>query len=164
MFSVKDIAVGGASILLGIFIFLQSRDLVAKTSLDPAGPAALPLMMAWVLVILGAIEVLGGLYAKKKTKSDKPVTSLIQKLQAFYVHYKLVLRVMLIGAIFCVLLDFLGYLIAVPLLFAAILWVMGRKDLKALLVINLITTAVLFVAFRFVLSVDLPLGPFAGLF
>jgi len=165
MFSYKDFAVGIASILLGVLIVFESRGLVAKTSLDPAGPAALPLMMAWSLIVLGAIEVVGGLYARGKTKADRPPSAGFKAvLGKWYERYRLVLIVMIIGAAFCALFDLLGYLIAVPLMFAAILWFMERRDLKSIIGINLAVTAFLFVVFKYALSVNLPLGPFSGLF
>ena len=164
MFIVKDLAVGIASILLGVFIYLQGKDLTAKTSLDPAGPAALPMMMAYAIIFLGIVHVFGGLYARKKTKSDTPPLAFAETFRKFLDRYHLVMVVFLIGVAYFTLLTLLGYPIATPLLFAAILWTLGKRDLKSLIVTNLILTTILFVVFRFGLSVDLPLGPFETLF
>lgn len=164
MFIVKDLAVGIASILLGVFIYLQGKGLTAKTSLDPAGPAALPMMMAYAIIFLGIVHVLGGLYARKITKNDNPSPTFAEKFRKFLDRYHLVMVVFLIGVAYYFLLNVLGYPIATPLLFAGILWALGKRDLKSLLLTNLILTTILFVVFRFGLSVDLPLGPFETLF
>lgn len=164
MFKAKDLAVGIAAIAFGIFILLQAQTIVVRTSLDPAGPAALPSIMAWAMIVLGLIHIVGGVLARAKQGTKAEKKSVGARLAAFFEHYREVLIVMLIGAAFCVLFDILGYLISIPLLFASILWVLGKRDIKSLLGVNLALTAVLFVLFRFGLSVDLPLGPIGLLF
>lgn len=164
MFVIKDIAVGIAAILLGIFIIFQSQGLIAKTSLDPAGPTAIPLMMAWAMIALGIIHIIGGMFARKKAGAKDDKKSAGASLRAFLDRYRLVIVVILLGLAFYALFDILGYLIAIPLLYGSILWTMGKRDLKSVVGFNLAMTAILFIVFRFGLSVDLPLGPFAYLF
>ena len=164
MFSAKDLSVGIVAIILGIVIITQSQGLVAKTSLDPAGPAALPLLMAWAMIVLGAVHIVGGIVARRAKKDGKAGKGFGEILSSFFSRYRLVMLVALEGAAFIALLNLLGYLIALPLMIAAILWTLGNRNPKTLIGANLILTAVLFVVFRFGLMVDLPLGPFANLF
>ncbi|HUX42673.1 MAG TPA: tripartite tricarboxylate transporter TctB family protein [Rectinemataceae bacterium] len=164
MFSAKDLSVGIVAIILGIVIITQSQGLVAKTSLDPAGPSALPLLMAWAMIVLGAIHIVGGIVAKRANKDAKPREGIGAILTSFLSRYRLVMLVALEGAAFIALLNFLGYLIALPLMTAAILWTLGNRNLKTLIGTNLALTAILFVLFHFALTVDFPLGPFTGLF
>lgn len=161
MFKYKDLTVGISSVLLGILIILQSKGLVAKTSMDPAGPAALPLLMAWTMIVLGVVEAAGGFIAGKARK--KPAES-VGKIAGFFARYRLSILVMILGAAFCALFNLLGFIIVMPLFYAAVLWVLGKRDVKSLVVTNLVFNLILFVLFKFALSVDLPLGPFESLF
>ena len=70
MFKKEDLAVGVVSILIGIGIIFQAQYLKVKFALDPAGPKALPVIIAIGIIVIGVIHVGGALIARKKIEED----------------------------------------------------------------------------------------------
>ncbi|MBZ4654379.1 MAG: hypothetical protein JG781_1720 [Peptococcaceae bacterium] len=154
MFKRDDYIVGIASILIGIFIIIQSAGLKVKTSLDPAGPEALPVIVAWGMIIIGIIHLIGAWYANKALGERTSSPSIKQKIE----DYKSVVAMVVISLAYAGLMEILGYLILTPLLIGSILWVVNMRDLKKICKISIAMTAILYVVFAFGLQVDFPLG------
>lgn len=154
MFKRDDFVVGIISILIGSFIIIQSAGLETKTSLDPAGPEALPVIVAWGMVIIGIIHLIGAWYANKVLGERKSSSSIKQKVEA----YKPVVAMVVISLAYAGLMEILGYLILTPLLIGSILWVVNMRDLKKICKISIAMTVILYVVFTFGLQVDFPLG------
>lgn len=74
------------------------------------------------------------------------------------ISIKPVVLIVIASVVFIMLLDVIGYPIGMLLLVAAIMWAVGQRNMKKIAVTSITTTVVLFVAFFYVLSVNLPLG------
>jgi hypothetical protein len=157
MFKREDIYVGIASILVAIFIIFQSRDLVVRTPMDPAGPTFVPLVIAWGMIFIGIILIAGGLYALRLTQASvTPSGGFLMQLS----KYQYVLLIVAISLAYGGLLDTVGYLIMTPILIGGIMWVLKVRDIKQILKVAIPLSLVLYVVFRFGLQVKLPLGVF----
>ena len=155
MFKRGDLTVGLASILIALFIILQSRNLVVRTSLDPAGPTFVPLIIAWGMIFIGIILIAGALYVRRVTPAPaKGGAGLVQKFN----DYKYVLMVVALSLAYAALLDVVGYLIMTPILIGGIMWVLNVRDIKEILKVSIPVSVILYVVFRFGLQVKLPLG------
>ncbi len=160
MFKRDDYIVGIASILIGIFIIVQSASLETKTSLDPAGPEALPVIVAWGMIIIGVVHLIGAWYANKALRAKVCSPSFREKIN----HYRSVVAMVVISLAYAGLMEILGYLVLTPLLIGSILWVVHMRDIKKICKISLMMTAILYLVFAFGLQVDFPLGFLEHLF
>ena len=132
--------------------------------MDPAGPAALPLITAWIMIIIGAVLLAGGSLAARKAVKSAPRSSVASALRGFADRYRLVLVVIFFCLAYSFMYEILGYLIMTPLLIGSIMWVLGYRNKRSLMMVSGFMTAILFVVFRFGLTVKLPLGFWEKLF
>lgn len=158
MFKRGDIYVGIVAILVGVGIILMAQGLVVRTSLDPAGPKAVPVALAWGMIGIGIIHIIGDLYARKKL----PETTVTKSFNEWFIEYRPVMAIILICLAYAGLLDLLGYLIMTPVLIGGIMYVHGVRDIVKMLKVSVLVTVVLYVVFRYALMVKLPLGFFAN--
>ena len=148
MFEKSDRYVGIGFVLLGIICFYSATQWPMSFASDPAGPGAIPKILSAGLVVLGLILAIGGFLTKKKPE-EKLVT-----------RQELVLTLIMTGicVAYIILLPIIGYVIATPLLIAAILFTVGSRKWTTLVFVSLGASLVLFVLFYSLLRVNLPLG------
>jgi uncharacterized membrane protein YGL010W len=150
LFKRDDWIFGLISLALGGAVLYFSRPLKAVTSMDSAGPAAMPTIIAWFMIAIGAAHVWGAWNTIKKNPSaaktgkDSGISRVAVICVACLVYY--------------FLLDSVGYIVMTPLLMMAVMGSVGVRDAKKILKMALGTTVVLFCIFYFFLKVDLPLG------
>lgn len=152
MFNREDGIVGVVSVLLGIFVIIYSATFHETTSMDPAGPGAVPIILAWCILIIGVIHI-GGAYFAPRVKEDKKA-----KWAKEFEEAKPILRITLICIIYIFIIEYVGYLIATPLLIIGIMYSIKVRNIKNLLLTSVITTVVLFLIFGIVLKVRFPMG------
>lgn len=151
MFKKNDWIFGLISVAIGVFVLLNINTLAHMSHPgDPAGPAALPQIIAVAMLIIGAIHIIFPLMMKKKDSAPSEKKKDIS--------IKPVVLIVIASVVFIMLLDVIGYPIGMLLLVAAIMWAVGQRNMKKIAVTSITTTVVLFVAFFYVLSVNLPLG------
>lgn len=51
-----------------------------------------------------------------------------------------------------------GFIIATPFTLFALMWILGKRNWKGMIVISLAATAVIFLAFKILLGIDMPMG------
>ncbi len=158
MFKRDDYIVGIAAIILGIGIIIQAQFLEVRTSLDPAGPKALPVMIAIAMIVIGIIHIIGSYYVNRSLDrvGETDAKSLTEKFR----EYKPVVAIIIISLAYAGLLNIFGYLIMTPLLIGSILWVLEIRSIRKILKISLLMTAILYLVFRYGLQVNLPIGFF----
>lgn len=157
MFKREDVLVGIVSVLLGIFVLVLSSQFHETTALDPTGPGGVPTILAWCILIIGIIHIVGA-YSAPKLNEDKK-----SRFAKEFEAAKPILRIALVCVLYIILLDYIGYLIATPLLMIGIMWTINARDIKSLLLTSVVTTIVLFLIFSIALKVKLPMGFFEGL-
>lgn len=158
MFKREDVWVGIVSVLLGIFVLILSAAFHEDTALDIAGPGGLPTILAWSILAIGVIHIVGAYYAPKSKEDSKA------KLAKEFEAAKPILRIALVCVLYILLLEYIGYLIATPLLMMGIMWTINVRDKKSLLLTSVVTTIILYLIFNVALKVKLPMGFFHDLF
>lgn len=156
MFKKNDWIFGLISILIGVFVLVNIRDLLkVSNSMDPAGPAALPSIIAWAMVAIGLVHIATSMIMIRREKGKGKTETLPRRERKSLTP---VVLITLASAVFIACLSSVGYPIAMPLLIAAIMLSVGVRDVKKIAITSIVTTLILFVSFSFGLNVDLPLG------
>lgn len=160
MFNKDDLFVGIVSILIGIGIIVQAQYLKVKFASDPAGPKAVPVIIAIGIIVIGIIHIGGGLFARKMIGEDPAH----QTATLWLKQYRPVILVILSSLIYAGLMELVGYLILTPLFIGSIMWVLDEKDIKRVSKVSILMTVILFVVFRWGLQVSFPMGFLENLF
>ena len=162
MFKKTDWLFGLVSLAIGAFVLVNIRPLWnVKTSMDPAGPAALPAIIAWAMIGIGLVHVIASVILVQQGKSGTRAEVHDRKEKK---NFKPVLLITIASGLFIAGLPFVGYPVAMPLLIAAVMASIGVRDLKKIALTSILTASLLFVSFVFGLRVDLPLGIFERFF
>ena len=154
MFKRNDWVVGLFSFLLGVFVLFLASAWEKPTSFETAESGGVPSFLAWGILIIGIIHLVGSFFAPKVPVDKKAV------LAKEYKEARPILQITLVCAIYILIIKFLGYLIATPLLIIGIMWIVQVRNIKNLLVTALSTTLILFLVFQIGLKVKLPMGIF----
>lgn len=160
MFKRNDWIVGITSILLGAFVVFNSSFWTESTSSDPAGPRYVPLILAWGIIVIGIIHLIGWWVEGKKDNSEESNTDFAKE----WAELKPLLQIILVSIIYIFVLPFLGYLILTPLLIASILWIVKERRVKSICITSIGVTIILFLIFFYGLQIKLPLGFMKALF
>ena len=152
MFKREDSIVGIVSVIIGVFVLFVSSSFSERTSLDTMGPGGMPVILAWMMIIIGIIHIVGAYSVPKTGENFKA------KYAKEFEEAKVIMQITLVCALYILLLDVIGYLIATPLLIIGIMWVVNVRNTKKLLSTSIVTTIVLFLIFGVVLGVRLPMG------
>jgi len=121
-------------------------------------------------VSIGGLMALASVLLLFKALMQKPTSSVSADLDeavdpgAPQNPHRLALGLLLILATYLVLLPWLGYVLAVGLLSAAVAWFAGGREAKVLLGFVLVTGPVLWFLFDFALKVKMPTGIWPSLF
>lgn len=156
MFKRNDWLFGLVAILVGAVALFGIQDLADVRSMDPAGPTALPRILAWGMIGIGAVHVAASLLLRLKDNEDSGKKF---SLSAF----RPVALIVICGCIFIAALPYLSYPLSMPLLIASVMLVVGERSVARIVKTAVLTTAVLFAIFYWGLNVSLPLGFFEEL-
>lgn len=148
MFKRDDWLFGILAIAVGVIALIAVAPLAGVKTMDPAGPTAFPKIIAWMMIGIGALHIVGSLGVKtaddgkkKKKKNQLPVILISIASIAYYF-----------------LLMPVGYPIMTPLLVAAVMLSVGEFRMSKVIPTAVGASAVLFIAFYYGLGVRLPLG------
>ena len=156
MFKRDDWMFGVLAIVIGAVALAAVAGLAGVKTMDPAGPTAFPRIIAWIMIGIGVLHIIGSLLVIKKGGGEEK-----KKKQ------KKMLPVVLIcvaGFAYYLLLMPLGYPIMTPLLVAAVMLTVGERNIGKVVAVAVCSAAVLFVTFYYGLGVSLPLGVLEPLF
>ncbi|TCC07607.1 tripartite tricarboxylate transporter TctB family protein [Kribbella soli] len=128
-----------ATFLVGVF------DIRSPKGFDPAGPRFFPLLVTSAWLVLSIAYLIEGLRSPRTTRSTDRSWFEPVALSALLVLYAL-------------LVVPLGYLIATALLFFAAARVLGSRQLVRDIVVAVVLTVVVYVAFTQFLDISLPGG------
>ena len=151
MFKRNDWIFGLVAILVGAVALFGIQELADVQSMDPAGPTALPRILAWGMIGIGAIHIIAALLLRLKVNKGEGTTF---SLRAF----RPVALIVACGCVFIAALPDLGYPLSMPPLIAAVMVIVGERRAPRIVKTAVLTTAVLFAIFYWGLNVSLPLG------
>ncbi|MDR3165225.1 MAG: tripartite tricarboxylate transporter TctB family protein [Synergistaceae bacterium] len=150
MFERNDWIFGLVSLTLGIAVLFYSRTFDVVTSMDPSGPAAMPRIVAWLMIFIGIVHIAASASIIKNGKKPKE--------SGKKGSYKPVVMICAACAVYYLLLESIGYIVMTPLLIMSIMASVGERNVKSLVSTSVGTTLVLFLIFYCVLQVNMPLG------
>ncbi len=155
VFKRDDWMFGVLAIVIGAIALAAVAGLAGVKTLDPAGPTAFPRIIAWMMIAIGALHIIGSLLAmraggEEKKKKPKKMLPVVLISVASLVYYLLLMPI--------------GYPVMTPLLIAAVMLAVGERRIGKVIVVSLCSAVVLFSAFYYGLGVSLPLGVLEPLF
>ncbi|MDR1482518.1 MAG: tripartite tricarboxylate transporter TctB family protein [Synergistaceae bacterium] len=157
MFKKDDWIFGLISIAVGAAAIYFTRGLVSIRSMDPAGPAALPTVVAWLMIVIGVVHVVGAIAKKSPAGSESPKKDVKGGVRQ-------VVIICVACAIYYLLLESVGYILMTPPLIAAIMLGVGARGARGIITTSVFTTVFLFCVFFYALKVNMPLGILYPLF
>ena len=143
-----DFFIGLGLLGFALVYYQQSFSIVRGFASDRLGPACFPRLLALVLAVLSLTLIVRAL-AGRSDPSRPPA-----------MRAGIFVAVMGLLVLYAVVLPTAGFLIATPILLAAVIWLFGLRQWVTLLGTALGVTAVLYLVFVRALHVLLPLGPF----
>lgn len=149
MFKRDDWMFGILSIVIGAVTLVAVSGLAGVKTMDPAGPTAFPKIIAWMMIAIGVLHVVGSVLVIQKggeAKEKKPKKQLP------------VVLICLASLLYYLLLMPVGYPVLTPFFIAAVMLAVGERNIGKVVTISICTAAVLFAAFYYGLRVSLPLG------
>jgi putative tricarboxylic transport membrane protein len=142
-----DFFIGLGLLAVALLYYQQSFSIVRGFASDRLGPAFFPRMLALALAALSLTLVIRAL-AGRSDPSRPPA-----------MRVGVFAAVIALLVIYAVVMPAVGFLIATPVLLAAVIWLLGLRRWVTVLGTALSVTAVLYVVFGRALHVLLPIGP-----
>lgn len=124
----------------------------------PVGPEFFPRALAAALFICCALLLLTNIKHTQQNKEKAPTLSLLNKDMQ-----KAVLALLLI-LVYALLWNITGFLIATPLALFAMTWLLGKRNYITMALVAVGATAVIFLVFKLLLGIEMPLGFMEDLF
>jgi|SRR5690554_6931991 len=123
----------------------------------PFTPDLFPRIVMVITVILAVFLVSSTLSQYLKTKSTESAAGAEEELESDIRLDKLLLVILILFAyVFCI--DAIGYLITTLMFLAVLMYVLENRNYIALISTSIITTALTFYVFRYLMMVPLPPG------
>ena len=145
----KNIAAGVGFLFFGaLYAFLTSQ--LPRRLGNVPGPSFFPWVLTWCFLGLSAVLLVQGLLLEA-WRAPKPEgeTSVARRTAAG----------LLFLAVYLVLLPFLGFLLATPLAFAALMWAAGENRPLYIAGWSVGMTALLYLMFHYLFQVPFPAAP-----
>ncbi|MDR1862782.1 MAG: tripartite tricarboxylate transporter TctB family protein [Treponema sp.] len=124
----------------------------------PVGPEFFPRYLAAGLFICSAVLLIQALQAKFRNGAAAPTISLKDNGMR-----RLLLGVVIIVA-YALCWELLSFVIATPFALFALMFLLGLRRYRVMILFSCGATIVIFSAFRFFLGIDMPMGLLEGLF
>jgi putative tricarboxylic transport membrane protein len=147
-----DVFLGVLLIALSLAVYALMYDFPSATVAEGMGPAFMPGILIFILIVLSIILIIDGLtQRKKKDRPSRTISSILGP------NLKNPGILILIVSVYLLSLNSIGFLIATP---AFILFTMitTGASLKPAIVMGICLTALVYVAFALALKVPLPAG------
>ena len=143
---------------LGVWAFFKTLSFqVIKNSY--AQPALFPQIMSVGLIIFSLAVIIQSIYKLSTMKDDDPLaapTASINVLKNKGVQAALLVIALCIA--FVALFDVLGYVLASAIIGIIIMYLIGKRDIKVMLLVGILVPLVMWIVFYKVLTVNIPMG------
>lgn len=158
--------VSGAVGLAGSLLYIAAaRGIEDSLLADAVGASGVPVAVGVVMAAASAALVLKGLMptAKSKAKPEPQPDADAQSASPLRAHF-LAAGLIAILAVYLLVLPWLGYIVSVGLLAAAVGWFAGGRERNTLIGFAVITGPLLWFFFDFALKIRMPAGFWPALF
>lgn len=139
----KEIGLGVVSVGFGGWMYWMATQMKAKAAFWPK-------LVAWGIIILGALIIVHEILSARKAPAKKTEKSKSKP------RYDRVLIILVMLVIWYVMFTRFSYVIATTLLMIGISYVLGYRNWKALIPTAVVTSVVLYVAFSQLFNVRFP--------
>ena len=143
---------------LGVWAFFKTLSFqVIKNSY--AQPALFPQIMSAGLIIFSLAVVIQSICKLATMKDDDPLaapTASINVLKNKGVQAAVLVIALCVG--FVALFDVLGYVLASAIIGIIIMYLIGKRDIKVMLLVGILVPLVMWIVFYKVLAVNIPMG------
>lgn len=153
-----ELAFAGLLLALGIFVLIETAAIPIPVAASNVGPRFMPYFAGGLLTAAAAWTIVDILRGKSVAPEESELADPSQKFSWRRVGL-LVASVVAFG----VLLDPLGYLIAMPIAMFGLLLTFGARRWWVMVVVSIVLPVLVFLLFTEVLGIYLPLGPFEPL-
>ena len=145
-------------LVLGIWAFFKTFGFqVMKNAY--AQPALFPQIMSVGLIIFSLIVIVQSVYKLATMKETDPLaapTGSLNVLKNKGVQAALLVIILCIA--FVALFEVLGYVLASTVIAAIIMWLIGKRDVKQILLVSVLVPLVMWLVFYKLLTVNIPMG------
>ncbi|MBQ0052013.1 MAG: tripartite tricarboxylate transporter TctB family protein [Treponema sp.] len=119
----------------------------------PVGPEFFPRALAVALFICCFILFITNLL-KKDDKSKAPTLNPLNK------NIQKALLGLLVIVVYALLWNIISFILATPIAIFVMIFILGKRNYLKMAIISVVATAVIFVAFKFLLGIEMPMGFF----
>ncbi|GHS85859.1 hypothetical protein AGMMS49957_02840 [Synergistales bacterium] len=161
MFKKEDWIFGLIAIAVGALTLYLIKDLASVKSMDPAGPVAMPSIVAWLMIAIGVVHVAGAVMKKNSSEAKSEENAGNAKKRKSPMK---VVTICVACAIYYFALESAGYIVMTPPLIVAIMLGVGERNMRRIISTSIFTTAFLFCVFYYALKVNMPLGVLESFF
>jgi hypothetical protein len=159
----SNLITGAAGLLFSLAYIRFASGIEDSLLADAVGASGVPVAIGGLMALASALLLVKVLIKKSSPSVQADLDEAVD-LDAPQNPHRLALGLLLILATYLVLLPWLGYVLAVGLLSAAVAWFAGGREAKVLLGFVLVTGPVLWFLFDFALKVKMPTGIWPTLF
>lgn len=153
---------GGAGLGFSALYILSARRIEDSLLADPVGAAGVPVAVGGLMALASAVLVFKGLMGSRRSVPTEPAqaepgTSRLRP-------HGLAAGLLVILAIYLIALPWLGYVVSIGLMAAAVAWFAGGRQVPVLLGFAVVTGPLLWLVFDLALRVRMPPGIWRSLF
>lgn len=141
-----EIVVGGFCSALGLFVLADISSTPASAAPSAVGPGAFPALIGFGLVAVG-LRLLYEAWTRRAEAGEVPPLDLKAAALGAAAFAAMILT-----------LEWLGWVVAGSLMYAAVAWAFGERQVGRSLLLGLALTTVTYLLFDYGLDLSLPLG------
>jgi hypothetical protein len=151
---------GGIGLAFSLAYIAKARGIEDSLLADEVGASGVPVAIGCLMAATSAVLLVKALLSARAIQQPAPETDAPAGMRPHLLAFGL----MALLTVYMVLLPWLGYVVAIGLLAAAVAWFAGGRERKALLGFALLTGPFLWFLFDFALKVRMPAGFWPTLF
>jgi putative tricarboxylic transport membrane protein len=157
---------GCGGLVFSVVYILAARRIEDSLLADPVGASGVPVAIGGLMALVSTVLILKGLLpgSRSATRDSAQQADTGARPAASLRAHALAGGLLLILAAYLIALPWLGYVVAVGLLAAAIAWFAGGRQTSVLIGFAVVTGPVLWLVFDFALRVRMPAGIWPTLF
>lgn len=154
-----ELVFSGLLLALGVFVLIETAAIPIPVAASNVGPRFMPYFAGALLTGAAAWTIIDILRGKTVAPEESEIADPNQRF-----HWGRVGLLVASVVAFIVLLEPLGYLIAMPIALFGLLLTFGARRWWLMVVVSIVLPLLVFLLFTQVLGIFLPMGPFEPLF
>jgi len=141
----------GSNIVCSVILLLFSFAAYYEATKFPLGTDAFPKAVLIVIIILAAIQLMLAF-------KPRHVAQQVSSTETLKVKQMVAMGALLL--IYIIGIQMIGYFIITPLFLIGSMYLLGRRDMKTIIIVTVSVVFIIYLVFRVFIYVPVPLGPF----